>query len=84
MSQYYIGVLKNHKREVFTARAEPTKDSHGHKYLYVIGPFSTKAGAEIMQKYGDPSNPHFQHVSDAESYARRMKKPKGGKKGGRK
>jgi len=83
MSRYYVGIRgnkKEHTREVFTAKKTPTAESHGHKYLYVIGPFSTKEGAEVMRDYGDPWNPHFQHVSDAEAFARKLKLKKGGKK----
>jgi hypothetical protein len=56
--------------EVFRSPFEPTHDSHGDIYLYVIGPFQTRRGADYMAKYGR-NNPHLQHVSDAEYFARR-------------
>jgi hypothetical protein len=36
-------------REHFTSRRIPTEKSHGHKYGYVMGPYS-KAEAERMVK----------------------------------
>ncbi|MFA5136954.1 MAG: hypothetical protein WC489_06235 [Patescibacteria group bacterium] len=67
---YYVGV-KSGARAVFTAKKTPTVESHGEKYGYVIGPFRTKAAAELMRD--THPNPHIQTVADAERIAKRLK-----------
>jgi len=67
--RYYVGVNKNY-REVFRATKTPTERSHGHVYLYVIGPFTSKLAAELMAKHGE-GNPHMQHVSECNALARK-------------
>jgi hypothetical protein len=76
--QYYVGVrlsADDDKQERYVFRVDgavPSRESHGHLYVYVIGPFRTMAGAAIMAVFGQ-SNPHLQHVADAERMARRNK-----------
>ena len=43
----YVGVLNGGGREVFRHASTPTERSHGRKYRYVIGPFRTRAGADL-------------------------------------
>lgn len=61
----YVGLGKNRLREMFRCPVEPKRETHGEKYLAVIGPFRTVRGAKAMIHYGD-GNPHIQHVRDAE------------------
>jgi len=70
-SRIYVGV-KGSTRKVFRSEKIPTHQSHGDKYSAVIGPFRTKAGAEVMAKYGR-NNPHLQTVSEAEKMAKQLK-----------
>ena len=73
----FVGILhprsyygKGHHREIFTTNGYmPTFHTHGIRYTAVIGPFRSRLAAEIMAKHGE-NNPHFQHVEDAESFAR--------------
>ncbi len=55
---------------VFRSATVPTEASHGYRFAAVIGPFRTKAGADLMARYGR-GNPHLRSVSDAERLARR-------------
>jgi len=73
-TRYYVGARINkddttrHDRYVFTSSVLPTSASHGDRYIYVIGPFRTKAGAIFMANFG-ANNPHCQCVDDAERLA---------------
>ena len=67
MSRLFVGGCKNGKREIFRSRETPTERTHGHKFGYVIGPFRTRAGAEIMASAN--GSPLIQTVSDAERIA---------------
>jgi hypothetical protein len=69
--KYYVGVKIGREREVFKSIHTPTEETHGKIYVYTIGPFRTKRGATYMATYQDGSNPHLQHVDDAEYYAAR-------------
>jgi len=71
-TRYYVGHVKHGEREIFRFAKEPTQKTHGDKYKYVIGPFSTKAGATVMAKYGE-NNPHLQTVADAERMAKQWR-----------
>jgi hypothetical protein len=77
--RYYVGVKGGPKfmHEVFLSAKTPIAATHGKKYLYVIGPFRTKAGAMVMA--GSGSSPLVQTVADAERIAARQK-AKAGKK----
>lgn len=67
--KYYVGLLKDVKRETFRYVSDPTMLSHGNLYLAVIGPFRTRRGAEFMARCGG-GNPHCQTVADAERISR--------------
>lgn len=67
--RYYVGV-KGKRFEKFLSEKTPTSGTHGDKYVSVIGPFRSKAGATIMEKYGY-DNPHVQSVAQAELLAKR-------------
>ena len=47
----------------------PTKETHGHLYTAVIGPFKSKVGASYFARYGR-NNPHIRTAEDAERLAR--------------
>jgi len=68
MKRLYVGLFDDGKREVFRSTATPTAESHGEKYVAVIGPFRTVRGANFMRDHGQ-GNPHCQCVSDAERLA---------------
>lgn len=70
--RYYVGE-KNGKRSIFRSAKTPTQVSHGRDFTYVIGPFSTKLGAEVM---ANAHGPQIQTVSEAERYAKRIKEGK--------
>jgi hypothetical protein len=68
MKRWYVGIAATTRAyTAFLASNAPTEVSG---YLYVIGPFKTKRGALWAEKYGK-DNPHFQHVNDAERYAKK-------------
>jgi hypothetical protein len=65
--KWYVGIsATTHAYTAFRANATPTEVSGD---LAVIGPFKTKRAALWVQRYGK-GNPHFQHVNDAEKYAK--------------
>jgi hypothetical protein len=69
--KYYVGCDTGNaglRREVFQSAQRPTRESHGHLFVAVIGPFQTKCGAEFMARYG-AGNPHCQTVDEAEQLA---------------
>ncbi len=70
----YVGVKLSGRngrqiREVFKCEYEPTTETHGDRYIYVIGPFKTQRGAYYMARKGE-NNPLCQHVDDAERLAK--------------
>ena len=67
--RYYVGIRKCLARDLFASDTEPTEATHGDRFLCVIGPFRTRAGAEFAAKFGQ-GNPHLQTVDDAERLAR--------------
>ena len=67
-TKWYIGFAGD-KFMVFKSLSEPTRESHGNEYRFVIGPFVTKRGALWAEKYGQ-SNPHFNNVADAERFSK--------------
>ena len=70
MTRPYCGYLTDpHRLVAFRSATEPTRESHGHRFLAVIGPFRTMRAARVMARYG-PGNPHLQSVSDAERLTR--------------
>lgn len=71
-TQEYVGIrIDNGKYERFQNIGTPVRETHGHLYAAVIGPFKTVRGAKFMQRYG-AGTPHLQHVNDAERSRERM------------
>jgi hypothetical protein len=72
----YVG-YKSGGMEVFRPEIDPTRESHGHVYPAVVGPFRTVRGAKAMVNFGQNNNPHIRCVSDAErigkKYAEQLK-----------
>jgi hypothetical protein len=66
----YVGVGKDLSRQVFRSEAKPTEETHGDRYLYTVGPFRTRMGADYMRFFGH-NNPHCQTVVEAERLAKR-------------
>jgi hypothetical protein len=65
--KYYCG-WHNNRWEAFSAENEPTAETHGDKYLYVIGPFRTKRAALFTEKEGH--GPNMQTVDELERAAK--------------
>jgi hypothetical protein len=65
----YLGRRKQGDLVRFRSSTIPTKESHGHLYTAVIGPFKSKVGASYFARYGR-NNPHIQTADDAERLAR--------------
>lgn len=70
-TRLYVGLTKQGARKVFRTAKTPTQASHGDRFMAVIGPFRTVAGANVMAKYGR-NNPHLQTVAEAEKMAKRQ------------
>lgn len=65
---YYLG-KHNGTLTLFHWPHTPTKESHGHLYAAVIGPFRSRVGAQYFARYGR-NNPHLRTAGDAERLAR--------------
>ncbi len=65
----YLGKQKQGDLVQFRSPTIPTKESHGHLYTAVIGPFKSKVGASYFARYGR-NNPHIRTADDAERLAR--------------
>ncbi|HKJ40083.1 MAG TPA: hypothetical protein VJ972_15000 [Anaerolineales bacterium] len=65
----YLGRRKQGDLVQFYSSSVPTRESHGHLYTAVVGPFKTKVGASYFARYGQ-DNPHIQTADDAERLAR--------------
>jgi hypothetical protein len=50
---YYIGILSNGQRECFLSPKKPSKIIFGRKYISVLGPMRTSAGAEYRRTHPD-------------------------------
>lgn len=74
-TRLYVGVKVDYSREVFSSGKRPTQDAFP-QYLWVIGPFRTKAGARFMAVHGN-NNPHCRCVSEAERLAEKYGSPEG-------
>lgn len=66
---FYLGRLGPDDLVLFRSSTIPTKESHGHLYTAVIGPFKSKVGASYFARYGR-NNPHIRTADDAERLAR--------------
>ena len=65
----YLGKRKQGDLAQFRSPTIPTKESYGHLYTAVIGPFKSKVGASYFARYGR-NNPHIRTADDAEHLAR--------------
>jgi hypothetical protein len=65
----YLGRCKQGDLLQFHSLTIPTKETHGHLYTAVIGPFKSKVGASYFARYGR-NNPQVRTVADAERLAR--------------
>ena len=66
---FYLGRRKQGDLILFRSAQPPTKESHGHHFTSVIGPFKSKVGASYYARYGQ-GNPHIRNADDAECLAR--------------
>lgn len=76
--RYYVGITHNREYQVFKKEGSLKEDSL-RNFIYVIGPFKTKRGAEFMARHGRGSNPHIQSVYDAERIASARRTTNGNK-----
>ena len=66
---FYLGKRREDDLILFHTTAIPTKQTHGHLYKAVIGPFKSKVGAGYFARYGR-NNPDIRTAADAEHLAR--------------
>lgn len=66
---FYLGKCGRDDLLLFRLSTVPTKESHGHHYTAVIGPFKSKVGASYFARYGR-NNPQICTADDAERLAR--------------
>ena len=66
---FYLGRRGADDLVLFQSPFVPTKQSHGHLYTAVIGPFRSRVGASYFARYGR-NNPHIRTADDAERLAR--------------
>lgn len=69
-TRIYVGHKAGSKPQVFRSETEPTRDTHGHLYAAVVGPFRTMRAAKLDAETWP--NPHIYHVDDAERIARQL------------
>lgn len=72
-TKLYVGHVKGTMQgDVFRSETTPTRETHGQKYLAVVGPFRTRRAADWL---ADPVkgrfNPHCRCVADAERLAKK-------------
>ena len=66
---FYLGKREEDELILFHSAMPPTKQTHGHLYKAVIGPFKSKVGAGYFARYGR-KNPDIRTAADAERLAR--------------
>ncbi|MBI5955335.1 MAG: hypothetical protein HY865_27070 [Chloroflexi bacterium] len=66
---FYLGKRGQDDLILFRSPTIPTKETHGHLYTAVIGPFRSRVGASYFARYGR-NNPHIRTADDAERLAR--------------
>ena len=66
---FYLGRRSEDDLILFHSAMPPTKQTHGHLYTAVIGPFQSKVGAGYFARYGR-TNPQVRTAADAERLAR--------------
>ena len=66
---FYLGKIGENDLILFHSTTIPTKQTHGHLYKAVIGPFVSRVGAGYFARYGR-NNPDSRTAADAERLAR--------------
>lgn len=66
---FYLGKRGEDDLILFHSAMPPTKQTHGHLYKAVIGPFVSRVGAGYFARYGR-NNPDIRTAADAERLAR--------------
>ena len=66
---FYLGKIGEDDLILFHSTTIPTKQTHGHLYKAVIGPFVSRVGAGYFARYGK-NNPDICTAADAERLAR--------------
>lgn len=66
---FYLGRRSEDDLILFHSTAIPNKQTHGHLYKAVIGPFVSRVGAGYFARYGS-KNPDIRTAADAERLAR--------------
>ena len=66
---FYLGKIGEDDLILFHSTTIPTKQTHGHLYKAVIGPFVSRVGAGYFARYGK-NNPDLRTAADAERLAR--------------
>jgi hypothetical protein len=66
---FYLGKRGEQDLILFHSATIPTKETHGHLYKAVIGPFKSRVGAGYFARYGR-NNPNIRTAADAERLAR--------------
>ena len=66
---FYLGRRSEDDLILFHSAMPPTKQTHGHLYKAVIGPFKSRVGAGYFARYGK-DNPQIRTAADAECLAR--------------
>ena len=66
---FYLGKRGEDDLILFHSTAIPNKQTHGHLYKAVIGPFVSRVGAGYFARYGS-NNPDIRTAADAERLAR--------------
>jgi hypothetical protein len=66
---FYLGKRGEDDLILFHSASPPTKQTHGHLYKAVIGPFVSRVGAGYFARYGR-NNPQIRTAADAERLAR--------------
>ena len=66
---FYLGKRGEDDLILFHSVPIPTKETHGHLYKAVIGPFKSRVGAGYFARYGR-NNPDIRTADDAERLAR--------------
>jgi len=66
---FYLGRRRQGDLILFHSAYIPTKETHGQRFVAVIGPFRSKVGASYFARYGR-DNPNIRTADDAERLAR--------------
>ena len=66
---FYLGKREEDDLILFHSAMPPTKQTHGHLYKAVIGPFVSRVGAGYFARYGR-NNPDLRTAADVERLAR--------------